>query len=222
MSHVKEPPPPLGDDVPQDLRDTVAALLEAAGERAPVLLVLDDLHWADDLSLQLLRHLLRVEAPMRLLLLATYRDTEPSRSALLDTPGFHGRGARRFADRWLGALEAARQIPDQQLPPLTMRSDAPPAPRVWAERDPVAAGRLARARSIEVTSVTGYTRRFDVTEAVGLWLVTACEGRALTPGTGAPVRLVAPRRRGFWWVKWVATVRLSDRPAWAQLPFPPQ
>ncbi|ROR90486.1 HRDC domain-containing protein [Nocardioides aurantiacus] len=71
-----------------------------------------------------------------------------SRSALLDTPGFHGRGARRFADRWLGALEAARQIPDQQLPPLTMRSDAPPAPRVWAERDPVAAGRLARARDL--------------------------------------------------------------------------
>ena len=63
--------------------EAVAALLEAAGERAPVLLVLDDLHWADDLSLQLLRHLLRVEAPMRLLLLATYRDTEPSRSALL-------------------------------------------------------------------------------------------------------------------------------------------
>ena len=63
--------------------EAVAALLQAAGEGAPVLLVLDDLHWADDLSLQLLRHLLRVEAPMRLLLIATYRDTEPSRSALL-------------------------------------------------------------------------------------------------------------------------------------------
>ena len=63
--------------------EAAAALLEAAGEAAPVLLVLDDMHWADDLSLLLLRHLLRVDASVRLLVLATYRDTEPSRSALL-------------------------------------------------------------------------------------------------------------------------------------------
>ena len=63
--------------------EAAAALLEAAGAAAPVLLVLDDLHWADDLSLLLLRHLLRVDASVRLLVLATYRDTEPSRSALL-------------------------------------------------------------------------------------------------------------------------------------------
>jgi DNA-binding SARP family transcriptional activator len=63
--------------------EAVAALLGAAGEAAPVLLVLDDLHWADDLSLLLVRHLLRADVPMRLLVVATYRDTEPSRSALL-------------------------------------------------------------------------------------------------------------------------------------------
>ena len=63
--------------------EAAAALLEAAGEAAPVLLVLDDLHWADDLSLLLLRHVLRVDASVRLLVVATYRDTEPSRSALL-------------------------------------------------------------------------------------------------------------------------------------------
>jgi ribonuclease D len=37
---------------------------------------------------------------------------------------------------------------DSDLPPLTVRSDGPPAPRVWAERDPVAAARLARAREL--------------------------------------------------------------------------
>jgi DNA-binding SARP family transcriptional activator/tetratricopeptide (TPR) repeat protein len=63
--------------------EAAAALLEAAGTTAPVLLVLDDLHWADDLSLLLLRHVLRVDAAVRLLVVATYRDTEPSRSALL-------------------------------------------------------------------------------------------------------------------------------------------
>jgi ribonuclease D len=69
------------------------------------------------------------------------------RGALLDTPGFHGRGARRYADRWLAAIESARALKDTELPPLTVRSDGPPQPRVWAERDPVAAARLAKARA---------------------------------------------------------------------------
>jgi DNA-binding SARP family transcriptional activator len=63
--------------------EAATALLEAAGAAGPVLLVLDDLHWADDLSLMHLQHLLRAQAAMRLLVLAAYRDTEPSRSALL-------------------------------------------------------------------------------------------------------------------------------------------
>ena len=88
--------------------------------------------------------------------------------------------------------------------------------------DLIAPERLAGAHSIQVTSVTGYTRRFGVAEAADLWLVTGCEGQPLSAGTGAPVRLVAPGHRGFWWVKWVASVRLSERAAWAQLPFPPQ
>jgi len=82
--------------------------------------------------------------------------------------------------------------------------------------------RLAAARSVVVTSVTGYRRRFPVEEVDRLWLATALEGRPLTAGAGAPVRLVAPGRRGFWWVKWVASVELSDRPAAAQPPFPLQ
>jgi DNA-binding SARP family transcriptional activator len=82
--------PGLGEPAPAEpdverlrMLDSAAALLEAAGEAAPVLLVLDDIHWADELSLLLLRHLLRADADMRLLVLPTYRDTEPSRSPLL-------------------------------------------------------------------------------------------------------------------------------------------
>ncbi len=69
-----------------------------------------------------------------------------NRQALLDTAGFHGRGAKKYAERWLAALEAARTMRDSDLPPLTVRSDGPPQPRVWAERDPVAAARLSTAR----------------------------------------------------------------------------
>jgi ribonuclease D len=79
-------------------------------------------------------------------LIAAANTMPTSTAALLDTPGFHGRGARRYADRWLAALERTRQLRDSELPPLTIRSDGPPAPRVWAERDPVAAMRLGTAR----------------------------------------------------------------------------
>ena len=81
---------------------------------------------------------------------------------------------------------------------------------------------LAAATSIEIVSLTGYRRRFPADEAGSLWLATGYQGEPLRSAHGAPVRLVAPHRRGFWWVKWVASVELSDTPALAQSPFPLQ
>jgi DMSO/TMAO reductase YedYZ molybdopterin-dependent catalytic subunit len=81
---------------------------------------------------------------------------------------------------------------------------------------------LAGAVSIEVVSITGYRRAFPAGDAGALWLATGFEGRPLRPAYGAPVRLVAPGRRGFWWVKWVQSVNLSNRPAALQSPFPLQ
>jgi DMSO/TMAO reductase YedYZ molybdopterin-dependent catalytic subunit len=81
---------------------------------------------------------------------------------------------------------------------------------------------LDAAVSIEVVSMTGYRRRFPVDDADSLYLATGFQGEPLRPAYGAPVRLVAPHRRGFWWVKWVASVELSDLPAWGQSPFPLQ
>jgi hypothetical protein len=75
-------------------------------------------------------------------------------------------------------------------------------------------------QSIVVRSVTGYWRRFPIDQASGLWLVTRLEGEPLEPGNGAPVRLVAPGRRGFWWVKWVQSVETDDLPPWWQPPLP--
>ena len=66
---------------------------------------------------------------------------------LMSTPGFHGRGARRYLDTWVEALKRARALPDAELPPLANRSDGPPQVRSWADRDPVAAARLNAARA---------------------------------------------------------------------------
>ena len=38
-------------------------------------------------------------------------------------------------------------MPDKELPAVAARYDGPPPPRTWADRDPAAAARLARART---------------------------------------------------------------------------
>src|SRR5918996_6568972 len=57
------------------LHTAVTDLLDGVSRARPVLLVLEDAHWADAPTLGLLRHLARASR-VRLLLLATFRDTE--------------------------------------------------------------------------------------------------------------------------------------------------
>jgi class 3 adenylate cyclase/tetratricopeptide (TPR) repeat protein len=54
----------------------VTDLLARVSERQPVLVVLDDLHWADRATVQLLRHLVTAPQPMRVGVLGTFRDTD--------------------------------------------------------------------------------------------------------------------------------------------------
>lgn len=75
-------------------------------------------------------------------------------------------------------------------------------------------------RSVEVTSTTGFARWFGATTLDDVWLVTHVGGFPLSYGHGFPARIVAPGRRGFWWVKWVTSIVPSDRPPWAQSFFP--
>jgi DMSO/TMAO reductase YedYZ molybdopterin-dependent catalytic subunit len=77
-------------------------------------------------------------------------------------------------------------------------------------------------RSLEVLSATGYRRRYPGADAAVLHVVTRVGGLPLTSGHGYPARIVAPGRRGFWWVKWVESIELSETPWWWQPPFPLQ
>ncbi len=76
------PEPPRTDADTERLRlfGAVADLLTRAGEEAPVLMVLDDLHWADESSLLLLRHQVRNLGDARVLLVGTYRNTDVGRT----------------------------------------------------------------------------------------------------------------------------------------------
>ncbi|HWJ10022.1 MAG TPA: ribonuclease D [Nocardioides sp.] len=70
-----------------------------------------------------------------------------NRGALMSTPGFHGRGASRHANEWLAAVREAAELPEDELPTRVSHGDGPPAPRAWADKDPVAARRLELARA---------------------------------------------------------------------------
>ena len=76
------------------------------------------------------------------------------------------------------------------------------------------------ARSLRVRSLTGYWVRLPVSDLDEMLLATEVGRQPLSGGHGFPLRLVAPGRRGFWWVKWVDRIELQSTPWWWQPPFP--
>jgi DNA-binding SARP family transcriptional activator len=72
------PPPVAGEPETERYRlfEAVVGLLAAISAHAPILLVMDDLQWADRPTLLLLRHLARATDTHRLLILVAYRSTE--------------------------------------------------------------------------------------------------------------------------------------------------
>lgn len=64
-------------------------------------------------------------------------------------------------------------------------------------------------REAAVVSVTGHRWSFPLEELRVALLPTHVGGEVLTPGHGYPVRLVAPGRRGFQWVKWVGSIEVA-------------
>lgn len=68
------------------------------------------------------------------------------RGALLATSGFNGRGASRHAREWMTAIREAAALPEDELPTRNARTNGPPVPRAWAEKDPEAGRRLVLAK----------------------------------------------------------------------------
>src|SRR4051812_13350628 len=81
LDDLPEPAPADPDTERHRLHSAVADVL--AGLDRPVLLILEDGHWADAPTLLLLRHLARAAGDARLLVLATFRDTEADVAAPL-------------------------------------------------------------------------------------------------------------------------------------------
>ena len=68
---------------------------------------------------------------------------------LTDLKAFSGRATRRRAAFWFAAVQRGLELPEAELPSARgPRTDGPPPPRAWADRDPAAAARLAAARDL--------------------------------------------------------------------------
>src|SRR5437763_648482 len=91
------------------LFDAVATLLRSAAQRTPLVLVLDDLQWADAPSLLLLQFLAHELRDVRILLLGTYREVEVRQApAVADILGALGRDGHHVPLRGLGEEELRR------------------------------------------------------------------------------------------------------------------
>ena len=117
------------------LFDSVATFLGGASRSRPLVLVLDDLHWADEPSLLLLRFVARRLAGTGLLVIGTYRDVElgrhhPLAETLADLAGVDA--TRRIALRGLDSAAIASYIE------LTAGVDRPPADLAAAIHDQTA------------------------------------------------------------------------------------
>ena len=81
----------------------------------------------------------------------------------------------------------------------------------WSEQVWTGVGLLdvvGEAREVTITSVTGHRIVLPGEDARQAILATHVGGEVLSPGHGYPLRLVVPNRRGYYWVKWVATLEV--------------
>ena len=102
-------------------------------------------HSRDDLASR------RDIAPGRVLpdraLIAAATKLPRSIDELLRVPPFDGPNLRRQARRWAADIAAALALPEDQLPQHSGPALGPPPPRIWKQKAPLAAARLALARS---------------------------------------------------------------------------
>ena len=116
------------------LFEAAAATLAAAAAHRPVVLVLEDLHWADRPTLLLLAHLASASDPAALLIAGTYRQTDLGRRHPLAAMLADLRRDRRVERLALGGLDAGAAT---RLVGSWVGADAAPdlAARVQAETE---------------------------------------------------------------------------------------
>ncbi|HUA32150.1 MAG TPA: AAA family ATPase [Candidatus Binataceae bacterium] len=110
------------------LFDAVSQFFIALSRCAPLVLILDDLHWADRGIIAMLTHVIRFVPAHPIMLIGAYRDTEvdrghPLSGALADisrTPGFNSYSLEGFEGDDLAEL--LEMVADRKAPPLFVQA----------------------------------------------------------------------------------------------------
>ncbi|MDN5767984.1 MAG: HRDC domain-containing protein [Humibacillus sp.] len=78
----------------------------------------------------------------------TYQRATRPPTTLSSPDSRRARSIRRHHDDLVDAIATALALPESDLPPLTLPPTGPPPIKSWADRDPVAAARVTRAREL--------------------------------------------------------------------------
>ena len=111
-----------------------------------------------------------------------------SRGALGQLPGFAARSARRYLSEFYSAIQSARALTEAELPPVSAPHDEPPPPRVWRDKYPEAAARLAACRE----TVGVLAEEYNLPQE-NLLAPAAVRGIAWSPPAPATAEQVAER-----------------------------
>jgi DNA-binding SARP family transcriptional activator len=134
---------------PRRLFEAVGRLIDGLARAAPLVLVLEDVHWADDATVRLFAFVARRIAAQRVLMIVTARDEEPEYRALLDRMTTETARARLLHRESLGPLneEDAHALARALRPASADTNDAALLETVWrtSEGNPLAVVEAARA-----------------------------------------------------------------------------
>jgi pimeloyl-ACP methyl ester carboxylesterase len=141
------PPPSAARDY-RPAFEAIAALVGRMAERGTVVFVLEDLHWADELSLRFVAFLARRAATLRLLVVATAREEELADASMLRRTLADLARAGQVRSVRLGALSRGDTVALVQAlaPPGGARLAESLAERVWvaSEGNPLVAVEMMR------------------------------------------------------------------------------
>lgn len=137
LPELAEKPVDRASTSPEGLRDAIAALVEAAADRAPQLLMIEDVHWADASTLLILSFLLRTIESGRILFLLTCRTDDVHRGDPVSAFVADLARARRVERLTLQRLDAeatrslaeqirGTEVDDEQLDRLQARAEGVP------------------------------------------------------------------------------------------------
>ncbi len=123
-------PPPLELPPEQErlyLFNSMREFLERVTSVTPLLLVLDDLHWADDATLQLAQHIAQHQDKIALLTVITYRDIE------LDTARPFARTLESFLRERLAHRIALKPLPQAGVSAMLQALTSQPPPQALVD-----------------------------------------------------------------------------------------